>query len=242
MRLLLLLLGSCCAVAAEPAPDWPRLVEQVRAPGVSAANKQRALARFIAGNQPTLASLRMALVFRALDGVPGPAGTFTHRVTLEECTRMTEVLRRKPALLPALGCKDVVRWQRELDEGWRAQKPAAGRATASALIASAAPLRDALEVVLGVHANPKQYFADLFGVSLPQADQLIQEASAVRELLFELVAEADLLAAEGGSIGDCEEFLVRYPTHPFAASALFAAGHFERLRAQFPGHPLALKR
>lgn len=179
----------------------------------------------------------MALIYRALEGLTAPPGSFTHRVSLEECTRMTEVLRRKPALLPELDCKAVVSWQQKLDEGWHSEMPAERRAIASMILNAGERLRDTIDAMLAVHANPKKYFAEIFGLPSSEGEKLVAQVVAARQLLFELLIEADALSTQ--SVGDCEEFVKRYPDHPFAASALFCAGHADRLRAQFPKHPLA---
>jgi hypothetical protein len=222
-------------LALAAGPEWSKLVEVIRAPDVGAANK--ALRQFVAAHPEARGTMRMALVFRALEALPGPAGSFTHRVSAEDCAHLTEVLRKKPTLMPALDCKDVASWQAKLDEGWRSEKPADRRALASTIISAASPARDSLDAMLAVHANPKKYFAELFGLPASEGAKLVAQLSAVRDVLFELLVEADALATQ--SAGDCEEFLVRYPTHPFAASALFCAGHLDRLRTEFPKHPLA---
>jgi hypothetical protein len=235
----LLLLGAVALVAAPKPPDWPTLVTQVRSPTVSAADKTALLERFAAANPP---DLRMALVFRALDATaPAPAGTFMHRVSLEECTALTAVLRRTPPLLPGLSCEDVSRWQTKLDLAWRGPKGKDARATAKVVAAEASVGRDSLDVLLSLNRDPKKYFAELFRVPPAEGAQVTGQVRAVRELLFELVTEADLLDAEGGGKAAAEQFLARYPGHPFAASALFAAGQLEPLRARFPRHPLTLK-
>jgi len=232
----LLLLAVVALVAAPKPPDWSTLVTQVRSPTVSAADKAALLERFAAANPPTL---RMALVFRALDSTsPAPPGTFTHRVSLGECTALTAVLRRNPPLLPGLSCDDVARWQTKLDEGWRTTKVKDARAGAKVVAAEASVGRDTLDAMLSLNSDPKKYFAELFQVPLAEGAKVLQQVRAVRALLFELVAEADLLGAEGGGKPAAEEFVTRYPDHPFAASALFAAGQFETLRARFPKHPL----
>jgi hypothetical protein len=230
------LLLTLTAAPAERALEWPKLVEVMRGPDAGAAHK--AMQRYVAAHPDARGTMRMALVYRALDARPPPAGSFSRRVSLEDCKRMTEVLRRKPALMPDLDCRDLVGWQQKLDDGWRSAKPAERRAIASALIDAAAPKRDALDALLSVPASPKKYFAELFGLPASEGERLVTEVRAAQDLLFELVLEADALSTE--SAGDCEEFLVRYPDHPFAATALFTAGHQDQLRARFPRHPLTL--
>ena len=220
------------SLAASPT-DWSKLVEVMRAPDVTAANK--ALQQYIAAHRDARGTMRMALVFRALDG-PGPAGSFNHRVSLEECARLTGVLRTKPTLMPALDCKDVLSWQQQLDEGWRLEKPAERRAIASKILSAGEPTRDMIDAMLSVHANPNKYFAELLGLPASEGENVVTQLGGVRALVFELLVEADALST--GSVGDCEEFLQRYPDHPFAASALFCAGRLDQLRAKFPKHPL----
>jgi hypothetical protein len=232
----LLLLSVAALVAAPKPPDWPTLLQQLRSPTVSAAARTAALERFAAGSPPTL---RMAVVFRALDSAsPAPPGTFTHRVSLEECTALTAVLRRSPALLPGLSCDDVARWQTKLDEGFRTTKVKDARAMARVVSAEASEGRDTIDAMLSLNRDPEKYFTQLFQVPPAEGAKVLGQLRAVRELLFELVAEADLLDADGGGKSAAEEFSSRYPSHPFAASALFAAGQFETLRARFPGHRL----
>ncbi len=47
-----------------------------------------------------------------------------------------------------------------------------------------------------------------------------------------------MIADARGNAG-LEEFLARYPTHPFTASVLYALGRTEQLQQRFPKHPLA---
>ena len=105
------------------------------------------------------------------------------------------------------------------------------------MISAASTPRDTIDALLIIHANPKKYLAELSGLPASEGERLAAQFQTVRDLMFELVVEADALATE--SVGDCEEFALRYPEHPFTASALFAAGHPDRLRARFPKHPLA---
>ncbi|MDP1914941.1 MAG: hypothetical protein Q8L14_01760 [Myxococcales bacterium] len=230
------------SVAAEPNPrEFDALTDVLRSPQISVAKKKVAIAAYLAAHQDTRSSPRMALVFRAQDalvtGKPAPPSTFFSRLSVEACRRLTAALRKKPKLFPD-HCDQVVGWQASLDAGWRATKPAEASATAGLVIEQAAPMRDEADALLSISRDPKS-FAELMGLSVAEGAKARDEFLATRTMLFELVAEADLLVAEAGGTRELEEFSVRYPEHPFAASVLSALGRTEELVARFPQHPLA---
>lgn len=230
------------AAAAQPNPgEFDALTELLRSPQTSVAKKKVAIAAYLAAHQDTRSSPRMALVFRAQEalvtGRPAPPSTFFARLSVEECRRLTAPLRKKPQLFPD-HCEQVVRWQAGLDAGWRATKVDEARGAAGVVIEQAAPMRDEADAFLSINRAPAS-FSELMGLSVSEGAKASEAFLATRTILFELVAEADLLVAEAGGRRELDEFSVRYPEHPFVASVLSALGRTDELVARFPRHPLA---
>ncbi len=238
-----ILVVGLSASAQSNSREFDALTELMRSPQTSVTQKKAALAAFLAANPARLTSPRMALVFREQEslvkGTPAPAATFFRRVSVEECRRLSSVFRKKPQLV-AEPCENVVRWQANLDEGWRATKAEEARRAAAVVIDKAAPLRDEIDALLMVSREPNKYLAELFGSSSAEAAKAVEEFRAVQSMLFELVAEADLLVLEAeGTTGEQSEFCMRYPNHPFVPSALLLLGRTTELVERFPRHPLA---
>jgi hypothetical protein len=242
-----------------PKLEWPRLVEELRRVEARPQDKVLVLDAFLASNQVPFTSMELALVFRARDDLANgralAAGSLGHRMSVEEFEQLARVLQKKKLLNEKLTGEAVGSWQRRLDEAWSARKTCDAVSAVSSVIDEAAPIRDETDAPLMVNVNPKRYLAEVLQVSAEDGARAHDNLKLLCEALMEVVAEADLLAAECGGEPALEEFQLRYPQHPFSASVLFSLGRlrqakgealdaekaFARLRTQFPSHPLTAK-
>lgn len=254
-----LLLTSGCASqgsAKGGSSGWSRTRAIVQASPASADEKRQALEALVASHELPIGSKQMALVHRALlQAGAAERATFANRVSAEQVDALLGVVDRR-LISQELNGQLIQHWQARLDASWDDPSSAASRAAADEILVPVVMRRDELDALLTVNRDPAAYFVALHGGSVEAGGAAHASFKAVRDILFEIALERDLLElASARELKPLEEFLQRYPDTPYSASVLFSLGvvldetgapgearkRFAELVEKFPGHPIAVE-